>query len=286
MYSITDFNIFRTGETGQLTFFVRDPANNELADVYSDSKFELVKIFDDSILISETFGPSGSTHVQHKSRGVYQVDINTVIYPYEYLAACSCVMPGEVVGYNTFFKSVKSRQFKYAAMLRGQVDKSQKTMVDYLPNIEREGEAPLKIFWGYADANMIFYLERGMQYINAVPPYTYMGVDDFPFNTNGAILIDAATIAALEAQGVFSIDTDYEYSLGGNSMTIDHYTKLSGMVASIVERFQKEVLPFKNQFLTKGFLLHQFLPGGVRDMRFLSSLPSGFWSRMLSGSWG
>ena len=286
MYSITDFNIFRTGETGQLTFFVRDPANNELADVYADSKFELVNIFDNSILISDTFPPAGDSLIVRKGRGVYQVDINTVTYPTEYLAALTCVMPGEIVGYNIFFKSVSARQFKYAAMLRGQVDKSQKSMVDYIENMEREGEAPLKIFYGYSDGSLIFYLERGLQYINAIPPYTYMAVDDFPFNTNGAILLDAATIAALEAQGIFSIDTDYDYSLGGNSMVIDHYTKLSGAVSSIVERFQREVIPFKNQFLTKGFLLHQFLPGGVRDMRFLSSLPSGFWSRMLSGSWG
>jgi len=113
-----------------------------------------------------------------------------------------------------------------------------------------------------------------------------MTVDQFPFDINGAILIDAATVASLEAQGILAIDTDYEYSLGGNSMVIEHFTKLSSMVASVLERYKSEVLPFKNQFLTKGTLLYQFLPGGIRDMRMLTALPSGFWSRMLSGSWG
>jgi hypothetical protein len=286
MYSITDFNIFRNGEQGILTTFVRDPHNNQLADVYATSKFELVDISNDQILLSENFSPDGGTYVTHQSRGVYQVEIDTTVYKKEYLLALSCVMDGETVGYNTYFKSVSSKHFKYAAILRGYVDKAQKSMADYIENMDREGEAPLKLFFGYADANLIFYLERGLQYINFIPPYTVLNIDLFPFNHNGAILIDAATIAALEAQGIFSIDSDYDYSLGGNSMVIDHYTKLSNAVAAIVERFQKAVVPFKNQYLTKGFLLHQFMPGGVRDMRFLTALPSGFWSRMLSGSWG
>lgn len=286
MHSVTDYNIFRKGETGQLTFFVRDPHNNQLADVYAASKFELVDVTNDSIILSETFPPAGGTYVKRQGVGVYQVDINTNTYTKEYLAATNCVMSGEVVGNNIYFKSVSAKHFKYAAILRAYVDKAQKSMVDYLDNIDREEEVPLKLYYGYPDALLIYALERGMQLINAVPPYTALTVDLFPFDQNGAILIDAATIAALEAQGILSIDTDYEYSLGGNSMVIDHFTKLSSMVSSILERYKAEVLPFKNQFLTKGALLHQFLPGGVRDMRMLSALPSGFWSRMLSGSWG
>lgn len=286
MHSVTDFNIFRKGETGQLTIFVKDPHNNQLCDVYAPSKFELVNIVDDSILLSETFPPAGGTYVKRQALGVYQVDISTVTYPKEYLAAVTCILPGEVVGYNTFFKSVSAKHFKCASVLRAYVDKAQKSMVDYLQNMDREEEAPLKIFYGFSDANLIYYLERGIQIINAVPPYTGFTIDLFPFDLNGAILIDAATIAALEAQGIFSIDTDYDYSLGGNSMVIDHFSKLSSMVSSVLARYQAAVLPFKNQFLIKGALLHQFLPGGVRDMRQLSALPSGFWSRMLSGSWG
>jgi hypothetical protein len=286
VYSITDYNIFRKGEIGQITIFVRDPHNNQLADVYATSKFELVNVADDAILLSENFPPEGGTYVKRQAKGVYQVTINTNTYTSEYLVALSCILPGEVVGYNTLFKAVSAKHFKYAAILRSFVDKSQKSITDYIENMDREEEAPLKIYYGYPDAFLIYALERGLQLINAVPPYTGLTIDQFPFNSNGAILIDAATIAALEAQGILAIDTDYEYSLGGNSMVIEHFTKLSSMVSSLLERYKSEVLPFKNQFLTKGLLLHQFLPGGVRDMRYLSALPSGFWSRMLSGAWG
>jgi hypothetical protein len=98
------------------------------------------------------------------------------------------------------------------------------------------------------------------------------------------ILTDAAVIAALESQGIFAIDTDYNYSLGGNSLVIDHWGKISGLLGTLISRFDSNVIKFKQQFRSKGMVMFQWMPGGVRAARQLSAMPSGFWSRMLSSA--
>jgi len=282
MQSFTDFDIYRRGQSEYITVFTRDPTNAQLADVVGLSTFNLIDITTDSAVLTATFGPSGGGSVIRQSTGVYQVLFDTGTYTLEYLAAFRCVLAAEILQQNVFVKSVSAKHFKYAAALRNQVDKSRKDIIDYVANMDRERKAPIQLFFGYDDKHLIFYLERGVQLINMVPPYTGLTVDLFPFEQFGSLLIDAATIAALEAQGIFAIDTDYDYSLGGNSMTIEHFSKLSSMTASILARFQDNVTKLKNLYLTKGLVLYQFSPGGVRDMRYLTALPSGFWSRILS----
>ena len=147
---------------------------------------------------------------------------------------------------------------------------------------QTDNEPSLNFFYGYTDAHMIYYLERGMQMLNAIPPYTAMGVDDFPFAQYGTILIDAATIAALESQGIFAIDTDFNYALGGNSLVLNHYQPLTAMTSAILARFTKTATSWKQSYRTKGMVVFQYLPGGVRSARVLNSAPSGFWSRLLS----
>lgn len=172
-------------------------------------------------------------------------------------------------------------------MLRLQVDKARKSIADDIENMDTPTAAtPIRFFYGYSDAHLIFYLERGLQILNAIPPYTAMDIDVFPFNSSGTILIDAATIAALESQGIFAIDTDFDYALGGNSLVIDHYTKLNSVLSSLLTRFDKSAIAFKQQYRSKGLVMFQFMPGGVRSLRMLSSMPVGWWSRLLSSITG
>ena len=201
------------------------------------------------------------------------------------MMALDCLLPSEVVTYYMFVKSVSSRQFAFAAQLGIQVDKARKSISDDIENMDSPTAQPsVKLFFGYSAAHYIYYLERGAQIINTVPPYTMFNVDTFPFRTSGTILIDAATIAALESQGIFAIDTDYNYALGGNSLVIDHFTKISSMIGMLLTKFDKDVVRFKQQFRGKGTVMFTFLPGGVRSARMLNALPGGFWSRMLSST--
>jgi hypothetical protein len=283
--TITDFDILRTGQTEYLTIFVRDPLTNELTDVAAASTFSLINISDDATEASDTFTAGGGTVINHAGTGIYQYQMDTATYTAEYLAAFRCVLAGEVQGNNIFVKSVTSRHFAYAAQLRLQVDKARKSISDDIENMDRSAFEPsVKFYLGLDDKHLIFYLERGIQIINIIPPYTNFTVDDFPFAQNGTVLIDAATIAYLISQGIFSIDTDYNYSLGGNSLVIDHFSKISSFLQAMMARFDQNLMKFKQQFRSQGIVTFQWMPGGVRSARMLNAMPSSFWSRMLSST--
>jgi len=284
MLSTVGFDIFHKNSTEDVIIFVKDQRTQDLTDVVSPSTFSLIDISSDSVILTDTFTASGGLLVQRQSVGVYTYNFDSSDYPREYITAFRCVLSGDVLEQNIFIKSVSAKYYKYAAHLSAQVDKSRKSMVDYIENMDKTSEAPLQFFVGYSLPYYFFYLERGIQILNAVPPYTSFTVDTFPFEQFGTILIDAATIAALESQGVFSIDTDYDYSLGGNSFVIDHYTKLSGMVSHILDRFKEAVPKFKNLYQTRGALLVQMSPFGLGYNRLWGAMPGSFWSRVLSGS--
>jgi len=283
---LTELAIFRTGQTGVITWFVKNHTTGDLIDLGSGSRFSMIDIDSNVEVLSENLGPLGGALVTRAAEGTYQFSVDTSVYPGSYIAGIYCVVPGETFNVNTFFKSVSAKQFAYAAQLRMTVDKANKSMVDYIANMDRPAGPPILLKYGYSDEALIYYMERGTQLINAVPPYTALIVDTFPFSIFGNILIDAATIATLEAQGIFAIDTDFDYAFGGNSMVIDHFTKLSAFVQNLLGRFKDEVSAFKKQYLTKGMVLYQFLPGGIRDLRYLSAMPDGFWSRLFSVSFG
>jgi hypothetical protein len=281
--NMTDFEILRKNQTEAVTIFVRDSLTNDLSDVYATSTFTLVDISDDTTKDSGSFGPTGSAKMVRIDEGIYRYNFNSQTYPNEYLLCVKCTMQNEIINNNMFIKSVSAKHFAYAAQLRLQVDKARKSIKDELINMDRtSGQPSITFLYGYDDKNLIFYLERGVQYLNAIPPYTTMSIDIFPFQQYGSMLIDAATISALESQGVLAIDTDYNYSLGGNQLVIDHFTKLSSHVSNLLNRFQKSAVSFKRLWTSPGLVLFSFMPGGVRAMRQLSALPSHFWSRLLS----
>lgn len=283
--SMTDFDIVLANQTEPLTVFVRDPKTEELTDVAGTSTFNLINISDDSNEYSTTFTRNGGTGITHAATGAYQYLFNSGTYDEEYLASFRCVMAGDIISNNIFVKSASSKCFARAAELRIQVDKARKSISDEIANMDRDTNDPyVQLFYGYKDAHMIYYLERGVQLLNAVPPYTNLTVDTFPWSQHGTLLITAAVIAALESQGIFAIDTDYSYSLGGNSLVIDHFTKLNTYLSGLVARFDKMAMQFKQQYRAKGTVVFQWMPGGVRAARQLSAMPSGFWSRMLSSA--
>lgn len=283
--SITDFDVLRTNQNEYLTTYIKDPKTDELVDVVGASTFSLIDITTDAAVATDTFTTGGSTLISHPAPGIYQYQLDTSVYTSQYLASFRCVLESEVINNNIFVKSEPAMMFARAAALRVQVDKARKSVSDDIANMDTPEKQPAtRLFYGYDDKHLIFYLERGMQIINSVPPYTNFAVVGFPWDQAGTILVDAAVIAALESQGIFAIDTDYNYSLGGNSLVIDHFTKLNAYLSGLVSRFDKNVVRFKQQFRSKGLVMYQWSPGGVRAARQLSAMPSGFWSRMLSAS--
>lgn len=285
MISTTDFDIILKNQSEYLTIFVRDPRTEELSDVVGNSTFNLIDISDDAAKVTSVFTAAGGVDVTRASAGVYQYLFNGTTYPAKYIASFRCVLDGDVMGYNVFVKTVGSKYYAYAAQLRPIIDKAQKSVSDLLENMDRTTFDPsIQFNFGVDLRSMCLYLDRGIQYINIVPPYTNFSVESFFFDQNGSILLDAALIAYLEVQSLFAIDTDYNYSLGGNSFVVEHFTKLNTFLSTLFQRFDKSLISFKQQFRAKGTVLCQITPGGMRTSRLLSALPSGYWSRLLSAS--
>lgn len=283
MTATVDFEIIHKDQTEPVDIRVRNSLTEDPTDVTGTSSFRLINIADDSTEDSGTFGAAGSAKMVRAAEGIYQYSFDAETYPDGYLLATRCVLANETISQDIYIQSASARIFAYAAQLRSIVDKARKSVSDEIVNMDRDDNQPsLQFFYGYDSKQLIYYLDRGVQYLNLIPPYTSLSVDSFPFAQYGSILLDAATIAALEAQGIFSIDTDFSYSLGGNSLIIDHFSKLSSMVSSVLARFTKTAISWKQQYRSKGLVMYQFQPGGVRAMRQLNSMPSGFWSRLLS----
>lgn len=283
MHATVDFEIIHAAQTEPIDVRVRDTLTENLVDVQSGS-FNLIDISDDTSQYSIVFGPDGSTPIiAHPGTGIYQYDFDSSIYEDEYLASFILTLENETTKQDVFVKSVSARHFAYAAQLRPMVDKARKSVSDEIVNIDRSSNEPsISFFYGYDSKHLIFYLERGLQYLNAIPPYTSLTLDTFPFAQYGAILVDAGIIACCESQQTLAIDSDFSYSLGGNSLIIDHFSKLSSFVQQVLNRFTKTAISWKQQYRSKGLVIYQFLPGGVRAMRQLNAMPSGWWSRLLS----
>jgi hypothetical protein len=283
MLQSVDFEIVHKNQTEPIIFYVRNTLTKDLEDVSGLSSWRLIDIANDTQVHTGTFIASGSVEITRLNTGIYQYQFNAAQHTGEYIFSLRLTMTNEVVGQDIFIKSHSSKAFAYAAQLREQVDKARKSVSDDIENEDQPDFTPsVSLLYGYQSKNLIFYLERGCQLLNVIPPYTGWEIDTYPFRYYGSVLIDAATIAALEAQGVFAIDTDFNYSLGGNQLVISHFEKLSSHLNYLLARFQKEAVAFKQLYRTKGGILFQFLPGGIRSARMLNSFPGGFWSRMLS----
>lgn len=287
MSSFTDFEIFLKGTEGKLTIFLRDPLTQDLTDVVAPSTFQLINVASDTVEVSDTFTAAGGTQVTRVSEGIYQYTLDTSTYDGEYIGIFECVLNGKVVKNNVFVKSAPAKHFAYAAQLRITVDKARKSISDDIENMDQDDYDPaVELFFGYADKHLIYYLERGLQMINAVPPWTALDLDNYPFESYGDLLITAATVAALESQALLSVDTDYNYSLGGNAFVIDHFSKLSSFITGhLMSKLNAMVVNFKHIYKRSGTVMSQLQPGGFRTARLLNVLPAGFWSRMLSSAY-
>lgn len=283
MPATVDYEIVHRNQTEPITIYVRNSLTGDLTDVAASSTFRLIKISDDSLKDSGSFIAAGGAKITHLATGIYQYNFDGAAYTDEYILSVRPVLTNETISNDIFIKSVSAKYSAYAAQLSVQTDKSRKTSQDEIVNMDQEDNEPsLQFFYGYDFKHHVFYLERGVQMLNAIPPYTAMTVDTFPFAEYGTLLIDAATIAALESQGIFAIDTDFNYALGGNSLIIEHFSKLNSAVSSLLARFTKHASSWKQLYRTKGMVMFQYLPGGVRSARVLNSAPSGFFSRLLS----
>jgi len=159
-------------------------------------------------------------------------------------------------------KVVDPLVLSYLPQFRLQVDKAAK-IVDEAGNI----------FLGYSDAQLLLFLESGLNLINTYQPNTSMVLESFP-RTHLHLLIDVATIVALQAQEVFAIDTDINYSDQGYAFNISHTQPIHSFLQMLLSRTDRLVPLFKLNFATMGSLAIQAGPS-FRMLQLMQAAPRG-----------
>lgn len=268
-----DLAVIRQGtNNSEFSLVVTDPATEQKVD-FQACTYYLYDGLDKKIFNAALDPLALPAYVTKLEKGVYsfKFDAVTNMQP-EYIAFFDLRIPANVDPLMTKYKLIRVIPLAYYRImpfLRNQIDKSFKSVSDMLN-------------YGYKDFHLVAYLDLGITMINAIPPYTSFTVGTFPFGIYGKMLIDAATITALESQGLFSIDTDFDYSLGGNALVIDHYSRISGFLSELITRFNTSLKSFKQQFRSKGSTMAQ-MPFQYGWGRFMSVVPSGFWNRFFGG---
>lgn len=153
--------------------------------------------------------------------------------------------------------------FAFLPRFRLQIDKAIK-IVDEATNC----------FLGYSDGMLLEYLEGGLNSINTYQPNTNMILRDFPFDTHGQLLIDVATLVALNSQTLFAVDTDLRYSDQGYSFDIAHVQPLQSFMSSLTQRVDKLVPLFKLNFATMGSI-HIVANTSFRLLSLIQAAPQG-----------
>ncbi len=209
----------------------------------------------------------------------FSMDLRKAFGGIEYLSFFESELQGadsEILRNYKLIKCLDNVYYRLMPVLRGQIDKARKTAQRL--DIDGKDYNFDGLDWDYKDYQLATYLDLGVQMINLISPQTYFSVSNFPHQYFGSLLILASMISALDAQKLFSIDTDFDYSLGGNAIRVDHFTNLNTFNRDIVERFNASVKVFKQRYRTKGTAIIQ-VQYGIGLGRFLNVVPSGWWSR-------
>lgn len=129
-------------------------------------------------------------------------------------------------------------------------------------------------FLGYTDANLVGYLEGGLQNINAYQPSLTFTFDNFPLEYR-QILIDAALITGVMSQELYAIDTDIpSYNDQGTSFVIAHQPQLASFLNQLTQRLDKLIPQMKLQLLQPGTLHTQMGPN-FRLTQLVQAAPNG-----------
>lgn len=161
------------------------------------------------------------------------------------------------------FRVITTRIASLIPALRQMIDKSHKLI-----------DTANDCFLGYTDAQLVSYLDGGVQTINAYQPSVTFTLEDFPFAYR-QILIDAALITGVMSQQLFAIDSDIpNYNDQGTSFVISHQPQLAAFLNQVTQRLDKLIPMMKLQLITSGSVHVQMGPG-FRMQQLLDAAPSG-----------
>lgn len=277
-----DLILVRKGTTEQVAIATTDPLDPHSlpTSISADSDAGRLEVVDatNTTIQDVVFPETGNSEIRRLGEGRYEIDFDSTNGHGTYMLFWRFKI-GDGAQTRTLRKNqclgvTGLRTFQLLPKLRLMIDKSRKGLTSSKVVGRRASS------YGYSDAMLAAYLEMGAGIINMVPPYTNFTLESYPhFGAAETLLIYAALIVGLESQGVYAIDTDFPFSFGGNSITVDHLSKIAQFLGlPFLGNFKDLLNGFKQQFRSKGMVLVQ-MQYSYSLGRFFSSVPSGFFSR-------
>jgi hypothetical protein len=237
--------------------------NNANAVDYDPAILSIVIYRSDNIVYKqETYSPSGTVIIKD-STGNYHIDFTgdtNYLGDYQFVWAWRDSLTGDFFNGFQMVSLIPVNVIPLVPTLRSQLDKAQ---------------LDLNTIFGYNDENLYMYLKGAVSRINMAPPNTDLTLVNFPYNINFQLVIDVATFIGLEAQGLLSISTDANYNLQGNSMTVDHWSKISQFLSMLEKRTDLSLRHFKLNYLTRIGAVKSERGPGFRQVSIFSASPGG-----------
>lgn len=161
-------------------------------------------------------------------------------------------------------KVASARAFSLLPYFRLQIDKAAKIV-----------EPNLGVFLGYTDANLMMYLEAGVQWLNIYGQEQFaFTVDTFPAVRFRALLLMTSMYWGLLSQTVYAIDVDQDFSDQGYSFNLSRFPKLSQFANTLSQQIERQAQLFKFTFVSTGSIKTEMGPS-FRLNQLLQAAPNG-----------
>lgn len=215
------------------------------------------------IILNEIYSIS-SPNVKKAAVGQYYIDFipDPTIAPgeFNFIWNWKDVNGGEMFTGFQLVAVMPIQLFSLLPNLRSQIDKSQKDTNQ---------------IFGYNDTQLYLYIKGAISEINRVPPNTSFSFITYPYGLQTQLLLDVATFVAMTSQALLSIDTDANYSMQGNSMSVDHWAKISSFMNIMLQRMNQSIMHFKLNFQTRIGGVKVERGPGFRQVSIFQAAPSG-----------
>jgi hypothetical protein len=159
-----------------------------------------------------------------------------------------------------FLVVIDARVQSLIYMIRSMIDKSIKDITQT---------------YGYTDADVFMYLLNAIGHFNALLPMSSFSVGTWPAYLDN-ILIELASLYAIRAQMLYSVDTDVSYSDQGISLNIDHFTKLGSYYEKMYTEIDKRAKMVKWAMGSRASLLVSYNPERYRSALIAGMANVGF----------
>ena len=170
-------------------------------------------------------------------------------------------------------------------------------VLSLLPRLRLQLDKSLKVLnpevfctLGYSDAQLLLYLQAGLERINQAQPYVTFTMTNYPYWHGTELLIRCAVVEGIRSQYLFAVDTDIpQFSDSGHSFALTHTQTLKPMYDSMTAELSKDIQAFKLHYVNSGTVISEYRVGYGFYQMVLSSPPGStfrnYFTNTMTGSY-